>query len=209
MKALQKIAILTLVCAITVLPAGSGFTQVYDFEKMSKNIVALMTIAGFYIADNLDVINMHNAKIGMPLPKNEPYNHKGIDPVNFARAITRDFTTRTGIKVNFVSDGKAERGPRNPAAQPDNWEKAQIKRFDELGLPPGVGFGEFLKVGEKPKRVIYRYFYPLYIQERCLKCHRDPANSPTGDGKDVTNYYMENYKIGELRGGISITFPVS
>lgn len=208
MKPLQKIAISTLICTLAIFPAGTGLTQVYDFEKMSRNIITLLTIAGFSVADNLDVINMHNAKLGMPLPENQPYSHKGIDPIQFAKTITRDFTIRTGIAVRFVSEGKGEYGPRNPADQPDTWEQAQINRFKELGLSPDIGFGEFLKVGEKPKRVIYRYFYPLYINERCLKCHGDPANSPTGDGKDITDYYMENYKIGELRGGISLTFPV-
>lgn len=210
MKPLQKVAILTLICALLTLPAGSGLTQrIYDFEKMSKDLVTLLTIAGFSIADNLDVINLNKAKLGMPLPEGEAYSYKGIDPVTFAKTITRDFTTRTGIGIRFVSEGKGGYGPRNPADLPDEWEQAQINRFKDIGLPPGVGFGEFLKVGEKPKRVIYRYFFPLYIQERCLKCHGDPATSPTGDKKDITNYYMENYKIGELRGGISVTFPVS
>ncbi|MFQ5861905.1 MAG: DUF3365 domain-containing protein [Candidatus Brocadiales bacterium] len=208
MRPLQKITTLLLISTLTIFPTGNGFAQIYDFEKMAKNIVNMLTVAGFFIARNLDVINTHNAKLGMPIPKDEPYSHKGIDPVFFAKTITKDFTTRTGIVVRFVSEGKGEYGPRNPADQPDTWEQAQIKRFNELGLPPGVGFGEFLKVGERPKKVIYRYFHPLYVKELCLKCHGDPANSPTGDGKDVTNHYMENYKLGELRGGISITFPV-
>ncbi|MCQ4575179.1 MAG: DUF3365 domain-containing protein [Candidatus Brocadiales bacterium] len=208
MRPLQKTAILILICGLTIFPAGVGFSQIYDFEKMSRNIIQLMAIAGFFIADNLDVINMHDAKLGQPLPEGKPYSHKGIDPVTFAKTITRDFTTRTGIEVRFVSEGKGEYGPRNPADLPDQWELAQINRFQELDLPQGAGFGEFLKVGERPKRVIYRYFYPLYITERCLKCHGDPANSPTKDGKDITNYYMENYKPGELRGGISLIFPV-
>ncbi|MFQ5956215.1 MAG: DUF3365 domain-containing protein [Candidatus Brocadiales bacterium] len=208
MKPLQKITFLVLICALTIFPVRNGFTQIYDFEKMAKNIINMLTISGFFIAGSLDVINTHNAKLGIPLPKDEPYSHKGIDPVTFAKAITRDFATRTGIVVRFVSEGKGDYGPRNPADLPDRWEQAQINRFTDLGLPPGIGFGEFLKVGEKPKKVIYRYFHPLYIRELCLKCHGDPANSPTGDGKDVTNYYMENYKPGELRGGISLTFPV-
>lgn len=208
MRPLRKTIILALICTMTVLPTRNSFSQIYDFERMAKNIVNMLTVAGSLIARNLDIINTHNAKLGMPLPKDEPYSHKGIDPVSFAKTITRDFTTRTGIVVRFVSEGKGDYGPRNLADLPDKWEQVQIDRFKDLGLPPGVGFGEFLKVGERPKKVIYRYFYPLYIRELCLKCHGDPANSPTGDGKDVTNYYMENYKLGELRGGISITFPV-
>ena len=210
MRFSHKITTLILVCVLTIFPAVSGFSQIYDFERMSKTIITLLTIAGFSIADNLDVINTHNAKIGKPLPEDELYSHKGIDPITFAKTITKDFTVRTGVEVRFVSPGKGEYGPRNPADQPDPWEQSQIVRFRDLGLPSGVGFGEFLRMGTgSDKRVVYRYFYPLYINERCLKCHGDPANSPTGDGKDIANYYMENYKLGELRGGISLIFPVS
>jgi methyl-accepting chemotaxis protein len=49
---------------------------------------------------------------------------------------------------------------------------------------------------------------PLKINEACLKCHGDPATSPTGDGKDIAGMPMENYKLGEVRGGISVIAPM-
>jgi methyl-accepting chemotaxis protein len=33
---------------------------------------------------------------------------------------------------------------------------------------------------------------PVRLQASCLSCHGDPANSPTGDGKDVLGFPMEN-----------------
>ncbi|MEE9584661.1 MAG: DUF3365 domain-containing protein [Candidatus Brocadiales bacterium] len=208
MKSLQKITVTALICVLTIFPVGNCFAQVYDFEKIAKHTINMMSIAGFFIAENMDVINTHNAKLGMPIPKGEPFSYKGINPVGFAKTITKDFTKRSGVRIRFVDVGKVEYGLRNPDNMADEWEQDQISKFKGLGLRPDAGFGEFLKVSVAPKKVIYRYFHPLYIDERCLKCHGDPANSPTGDGKDVTGGDMENYRLGELKGGISIIFPV-
>lgn len=200
--------LITLVMStLLLLGPRSSQAQVYDLEKMAKNIVNMLSVAGFFIAKNLDIINTHNAKLGQPIPKDQPYSHKGIDPVIFARTITKDFTVRTGIVVRFVSEGKGGYGPRNSENLPDDWESMQMRKFEDGRRPPGEGHGEFLRIGVT-KKVVYRYFFPLYVNELCLKCHGDPATSPTGDGRDVTGHNMEGYKLGDLRGGISLTFPV-
>ena len=41
---------------------------------------------------------------------------------------------------------------------------------------------------------------PVRLQASCLSCHGDPATSPTGDGKDVLGFPMENMKLGDVRG---------
>jgi methyl-accepting chemotaxis protein len=41
---------------------------------------------------------------------------------------------------------------------------------------------------------------PVRLQESCLGCHGDPANSPTHDGKDVLGFPMENLKLGDVKG---------
>jgi len=41
---------------------------------------------------------------------------------------------------------------------------------------------------------------PVRLQASCLTCHGDPASSPTGDGKDVLGFPMENLKQGDIKG---------
>ena len=41
---------------------------------------------------------------------------------------------------------------------------------------------------------------PVRLQTSCLSCHGDPAKSPTGDGKDVLGFPMENMKLDEIKG---------
>jgi hypothetical protein len=41
---------------------------------------------------------------------------------------------------------------------------------------------------------------PVRLQASCLTCHGDPATSPTGDGKDMLGFPMENLKLNDIKG---------
>jgi len=44
------------------------------------------------------------------------------------------------------------------------------------------------------------YMRAIRLTQDCLMCHGDPANSPTGDGKDIVGYPMENWDVGKMHG---------
>jgi hypothetical protein len=188
-------------------PVTGPAAAIYDYNKMARVIINLLQIPGFFMAKNIDVIDTFGATIDTPIPPNQPYSYKGINPVAFARLISTEFTAITGIRMRFVSEGRGPYGPRNPTeGTPDPWETIQIRKFAEKE-PNEEGYGEVIKIPVM-NLIVYRYFYPLYVNELCIKCHGDPADSPTKDGKDITGHYMEGYKIKDLIGGISLTFPV-
>ncbi len=85
---------------------------------------------------------------------------------------------------------------RNAYNQPDPFEKKVLEKFEHPGYPKGQGFGEF--VGND-----YRYLRPIYIKKACLKCHGEPKGSIDPAGRK-----REGYKVGDLRGAISVQFPV-
>ena len=188
---------------------GLAQTEIYDYERMASAIVNMLSAATDYIADNFEVINTVNARVGEPLPKGELYSYKGINPEGFANMIGKQFTRKTGISVKFVSYEKGKHGPRTSQNKADKWESKQLKKFSKIRYPKGVGYGEVVLVkGKEPYDIAYRYIYPMYIENKCLKCHGDPARSPTGDGRDITGFEMEGFKEGELRGAISLVFPI-
>ena len=180
--------------------------QMYDYERMSSAFVNMLDAATNYLADNFEVINTNKAKVGEPLPKGELYSYKGINPEGFASMVGKEFAKKTGITIKFVSQGKDKLGPRSGYNKPDKWEAEQLKKFTKIQYPKGVGYGEVELVSDY--NMVYRYIYPLYIEHKCLQCHGDPKRSPTGDGKDITGFPMENFKLGELSGAISLTFPI-
>lgn len=69
----------------------------------------------------------------------------------------------------------------NPSNEPDPWEAVALHELRNNALTEYVAL-----VGDR-----FRYMAPMYIEEGCLTCH-----SALG------------YKLGDFRGGLSVSFPV-
>lgn len=205
---IKKIGLVVLICALML--GTSSVSQVQaaekvDVRKMSEYLAQYLLSVRRLIAQAVDVINTHGAKVGEPLPQGAPYSFKGVIPAYMGRVIGEDFFKNTGIRIKQTTLGKGEFGPRNPYNTPDDWEKEVLTRFYEPSYPKGKGYGEDAEMDGKK---VYRYMLPLYIEKACLKCHGDPATSPTGNGLDMAGKPMENYQEGEVRGAISVIVPI-
>ena len=75
--------------------------------------------------------------------------------------------------------------PLNPGNTPDGFEKAALAGFEN-------GEKERSALSEANGRVSFRYMAPLQVEETCLACHA-----------------RQGYKVGDVRGGISVTFDVT
>ena len=85
-------------------------------------------------------------------------------------------------------------------------------RPDETPRNPkndGAGFAEIFQAFERGETEYFLHdrshdvlvlARPVRLQSSCLACHGDPAHSPTGDGKDILGFRMENAKVGEIKG---------
>ncbi|OQY97353.1 MAG: hypothetical protein B6D35_15235 [Candidatus Brocadia sp. UTAMX2] len=128
------------------------------------------------------------------------FEFKGVIPAVVGREIAEHFSQTTIFKMKQTSIKY-----RNQSNKPDSWEVHQLERFER---EPGLAdTSEITKL--ENGSTVFRLMVPLKIEEACLKCHGDPATSPTKDGKDITGRQMENYKLGDIRGGISVTAPMS
>ena len=109
--------------------------------------------------------------------------------------ISKDFSSKNSlnITVRTVSDRA-----RNPLNQADNSELKAIKFFKTN--PDKKEY--FTQNNSK----YYQYASALRIEKRCLKCHGDRQSAP----KFIRDNYSESYdyKLGEVRGIMSIKVPV-
>jgi general secretion pathway protein A len=112
-------------------------------------------------------------------------------PAVFGRETGQILKARTDINIKQTTFKY-----RNAYNQPDPFEKNVLKKFESADYPKGKGYGEFIN-GR------YRYMKPIYIKQACLKCHGTPKGA-----KDISGHVKEGYKIGDLRGAISVSFPV-
>lgn len=69
----------------------------------------------------------------------------------------------------------------NPDNVADGWERLALESFEK-------GAKEFIEFAKIEGKDYLRFMRPLYIEKGCLKCHRH-----------------QNYKIGDVRGGVSVT----
>lgn len=73
----------------------------------------------------------------------------------------------------------------NPQNKSDEFETQALQMF-EKGEKSEVG-----RVEQIHNRSYFRYMAPLYVEDECLQCHSE-----------------QNYNIGDVRGGLSITFDI-
>jgi diguanylate cyclase (GGDEF)-like protein len=73
----------------------------------------------------------------------------------------------------------------NPHNKPDAFEEKALRQFE------GGNVREVYLTEQINNRTYFRYMAPLQVEEDCLQCHR-----------------KQNYVLGDVRGGISITFNI-
>jgi hypothetical protein len=162
----------------------------YDKEQLAVALSVFLASARNIIAKVQPIINTDS---------DGTINPKNFYPAVFGRLTADEFFKRTGIKIKQTTTGKGL-GPRNKKYNlPDAWEKQALAKLTSAHEVGQYGFGEEVQTGGK---TVYRYIYPLVIKKACLSCHGEPRGE-----KDISGYPKEGYKLGEIRGGISIVIP--
>jgi len=114
----------------------------------------------------------------------------------------RDVTTDSGLRLTLVNPAcmtrqvyeliRKEKGalghttslnPIRPENAPDPWEASALQAFHK-------GVEEVSGVSPIDGTRFFRFMRPLTTEQACLKCHRD-----------------QGYRLGDIRGGISISIP--
>ncbi|MBZ0110174.1 MAG: PAS domain S-box protein [Candidatus Scalindua rubra] len=162
---------------------------VSDLRREARNIRdILMATRRVYHQQFLDS--------GMPLTEKT----LGFLPAHSLSRISNDFAnwTKDRLYFNNVSDR-----PRNQKNAADAIEKEAIMYY--RGNPTEVE--RFVPFKSEEGESFYHYSTPIWIEEYCLKCHGKKEDAHvTIRTKYDTSF---EYKIGELRGVMSIKLPAS
>ncbi len=125
-------------------------------------------------------------------------------PNPYLKVPERDIVTPSGLKLTMVNPAYMTRqvytlaekrfgiyghitslNPVNPVNKPDSWEVKALKAIE-------LGKTEYWSVVTFKGGPYLRYMKGLFVERSCLRCH----------GK-------QGYKVGDLRGGISVYIPLS
>ena len=128
-----------------------------------------------------------------------------VQPNPYLDLPNRDVTTSDGQKLTLVNPAYMTRligeladrkdnvkfhitslKPIRPLNAPTQWEADALRSFEDGSR------AEYYETNGGEGAEMFRYMAPLVTQQSCLKCHE-----------------KQGYQLGDIRGGISISFPVN
>lgn len=115
---------------------------------------------------------------------------KGYTPAVFGREVGGFLEVSTGVKIKQTSMKY-----RNVYNKPTDLEEKALKKFSKSNWQIGADYS----IKEDG---YYWYFVPVYIKPACLSCHGDQKGE-----LDIAGRKKEGYKVGDLRGAISVRIP--
>lgn len=178
----------------------SLFWNIYTSNSEDFNLAIHTAQTHFQQIVNMRAWSERHHGVYVPITKSMQPNSYLVDPL-------RDVTTTNGTKLTKIDSAYMTRQvaeitdansegvkihltslkPIRPKNKPLEWEKKALELFEQNSRM--LEFGEFHKESQKD---LFRYIAPLFVKTRCLKCHVN-----------------QGYKVGDIRGGISVTLPFS
>ncbi|HSG23225.1 MAG TPA: diguanylate cyclase [Azonexus sp.] len=104
-----------------------------------------------------------------------------INPAFMTRQIAEIAEAADGVKYHITS-----LKPIRPANAADPWEAAALASFEHKAQH------DVLSLVQTEDGPVHRYMAPLVVKQACLACHAS-----------------QGYKVGDIRGGISVTMPAA
>ena len=122
-----------------------------------------------------------------------------------AQLLTNEFGVERGVFIKRVSMKN-----RNKNNYPDDFEKRTLNKFELLKqnneLNNETEYAEIITEGDYK---YLRYLKPILVQAECLNCHGNQTDMmPEVNNLIVEEYPQDKatgYKVGDLRGAVSIT----
>ena len=105
-----------------------------------------------------------------------------VNPAYMTRQLAELAFKRNDITFHITSQK-----PIRPENKPYPWEVIPLKKFAAKEKGEYFEWGDYLIDGKE-----FRYMEPLWVEDACLKCHAE-----------------QGYKLGDLRGGISVSIPAT
>ena len=181
---LVPVAFLIVIVIRIAIDYGDTTEREYDFVKKEAQVLNTYAIA------HRDYYRRLYVNKDIPLNKNSA---KGL-PSYSSAFIAKDFTDKNelNIKIQTVSDNA-----RNKKNRADREELNAISFFKKNKNAKEY----FQKYGD-----YYQYASVLRVKNKCLLCHGLRKNAPKYIRENYSTAY--NYKVGEVRGVMSIKVPL-
>ncbi|MBF0495960.1 MAG: PAS domain S-box protein [Deltaproteobacteria bacterium] len=186
---------------IFIWTAAIAISLAWNADKIKEEYLTIIQTKARDILQTNRIYRRWNASVGgvyvNVTPRTPPNSHLSHVP-------ERDIVPSSGKTLTLINPAYMSRlvfethfkdinimgritgiNPLNPSNAPDDWEKAALSSFRE-------GKNEVSTIEKIGTESYIRLMIPFYTEQSCLKCH-------PGTG----------HKVGDLQGGINVTFPVT
>lgn len=135
-------------------------------------------------------------------------SEKGFIPAIFAFQLSQLFSN-SRYPVSLKYTGFSDK-VYNELNRPDVWERKALTIMSAPGWHKDQRFIETMVVADK---TVTRYMSPMILKQACMQCHGSIAQSGVNQNKpkhrwvnqNRFGFEMQNAKVGELGGGLSLT----
>ena len=145
--------------------------------------------------------------------KKEMKTNGPVQAINVCKDIAPEISSELSLENGWRVTRVTTRPRNSLLGTPDLWERKTLDAF-AARADKGESFSTMIQaeVVDEAGKSYFRFMKPLAIQPVCLNCHgSDEQISETVKG-ELNNLYpfdqATGYKIGELRGAISIKQPM-
>lgn len=180
----------------------------YEWRQIGRHIESLAMERGRVLFSLIELTRDWNAQHGgvyVPVtPATQPNPHlqddptrdvtgsdgrqyTKINPAYMTRQIAEVAEKASGVRLHITS-----LKPLRPENRADAWETRALQLFEsDAAVREYIEFVARHDFGDKILPA-HRYMAPLYVKQYCLKCHE-----------------KQGYRVGDIRGGISVTMPAA
>jgi len=191
----MKIATKLTISITTIVLVVTGLTVAVFYKLQQKAIEQSLQMQTKAVADEYiairHVIAQNQDRINYDSAGN--FEFKGLNPARVGNMVAEYFNKLSNFKVKQTSLRY-----RNPLGAPDDFEREVLQKLENN--PETSIIYKKVIIDGKP---YYRLMKSIRIKKSCLPCHGEPAGEI-----DIAGYPKEGYKLGELRGAISVIAPM-
>ena len=186
---------------ILLISIGIVFSYQWNLSTLEQHTLSLAQERGRYTFKIIETTRLWVAQHGVAYVASDERT-----PSNpYLEVPEKDISTPSGIKLTAVNPAYMTRqlagllkekhdllvhltslNPLNPGNRADPWETRALTLFEKRDVE------EIVEVIPENNTEYIRYMAPLFVKNACMQCHE-----------------KQGYKVGDVRGGISVSFDYS
>ena len=191
-----------------------------NFISRQLVLISLMLVSSAVFSGNLDQREQAAQKVAQQFMeqlgghlKKEMKSNGPVAAIKVCKDIAPDIANKLSLENGWRVTRVTTKTRNSMLGTPDQWERETLVAFEaRAGKGESYSTMKQSEVVDEAGKSYYRFMKPLAVQPVCLNCHGSKEQIPEKVKAELDKQYpfdqARNYKLGDLRGAISIKQPM-